>query len=282
VAFAPREEGRPVLINGEKVSTIPLNDRALAYGDGLFETIRYCNGRLLFEDLHLQRLANGCARLQLDYDADALAREMELALQLGNAPDGILKIIVSRGSGGRGYRPPRQTATRILTLHALPGHGNTPPALGIRAFLCSHRMAIGGELAGIKHLNRLEQVLAAGEWPDDSFSEGLMLDVDGYLAEGTRSNVFFVRNGRLHTPNLSRCGIAGIMRQVLLQRYAERAETGYYTLADLHLADEVFVSNSVIGVWPLLSLQSRNAQISWDVGPVTRECINYFDGVLGA
>ncbi|MEY4640262.1 MAG: hypothetical protein RLZZ227_256, partial [Pseudomonadota bacterium] len=123
-----------MLINGEKATTVPLNDRALAYGDGLFETIRYCNGRLLFEDLHLQRLAIGCARLQLEYDAQALEREMDLALQLGNASDGILKIIISRGSGGRGYRPPRQGATRILTLHALPDHGNSPPEAGIRAF----------------------------------------------------------------------------------------------------------------------------------------------------
>ncbi|MEY4641207.1 MAG: hypothetical protein RLZZ227_1201, partial [Pseudomonadota bacterium] len=112
--------------------------------------------------------------------------------------------------------------------------------------------------------------------------EGLMLDVDGYVTEGTRSNLFFVRGGRLHTPDLSRCGIAGIMRQVLLQRYGDNAETGFYTLADLHLADEVFVSNSVIGVWPLLSLHADKAQIGWDIGPVARDCIHYFNGVLGA
>jgi 4-amino-4-deoxychorismate lyase len=270
-----------VLINGEKVATIPVNDRALAYGDGLFETIRYCNGRLLFEDLHLQRLANGCARLQLDYDVRALEREIELALHFGQAPDGILKIIISRGSGGRGYRPPRQTATRILTLHPLPDHG-IPPERGIKAFLCRQRLAVGGQLAGIKHLNRLEQVLAAGEWPDDSFSEGLMLDVDSYLTEGTRSNLFFARKGRLYTPDLSRCGIDGIMRQVLLQRFGHNAETGYYTLADLHLADEVFVSNSVIGVWPVLSLHNGSELIEWNIGPVARDCIHYFNGVLGA
>ncbi len=270
-----------MLINGEKITHLPLNDRALAYGDGLFETIRYCNGRLLFEDLHLQRLANGCARLQLDYDANALEREMELALQLGQAPDGILKIIISRGSGGRGYRPPRQTANRILTLHPLPDHA-TPPDQGVKAFLCRQRLAVGGQLAGIKHLNRLEQVLAAGQWPDDSFSEGLMLDADGYITEGTRSNLFFASKGRLYTPDLSRCGIDGIMRQVLLQRFGPNAETGFYTLADLHLADEVFVSNSVIGVWPLLSLQSGSERIEWSIGPVARECIHYFNGVLGA
>src|SRR5690606_13094822 len=100
--------------------------------------------------------------------------------------------------------------------------------------------------------------LGAGEWPDGDFTEGLMLDTDAYVTEGTRSNLFFVRGGRLHTPDLSRCGIDGIMRQVLLQRYGNDAETGFYTLADLHLADEVFFSNSVIGVWPVLSLHSGN------------------------
>lgn len=270
-----------MLINGESCASVALNERALAYGDGLFETIRYCNGRLLFEDLHLQRLARGCAHLQLDYDARALEREIELALQASVAPDGILKIIISRGSGGRGYRPPRQVASRILTLHPLPDH-STPPEQGIKAFLCRQRLAVGGSLAGIKHLNRLEQVLAAGEWPDDRFSEGLMLDIDAYVTEGTRSNLFFVRNGRLHTPDLSRCGIDGIMRQVLLQRYGESAETGFYTLTDLHMADEVFVSNSVIGVWPLLGLHADNDCIEWDIGPVARECVHYFNAVLGA
>lgn len=270
-----------MLINGESASTVPLNERALAYGDGLFETIRFCNGRLLFEDLHLQRLAHGCARLRLEYDAAALEREIERALQLSREPDGILKIIISRGSGGRGYRPPRQQANRILTLHPLPDHG-TPPEQGIRAFLCRQRLAVEGALAGIKHLNRLEQVLGAGEWPDDAFTEGLMLDADGYVTEGTRSNLFFVRNGRLHTPDLSRCGIDGIMRQVLLQRYGNDAEVGFYTLADLHMADEVFVSNSVIGVWPLLSLHSGATRIEWNVGPVARACVHYFNAVLGA
>jgi 4-amino-4-deoxychorismate lyase len=273
-----------VLINGEPATTVPLNDRALAYGDGLFETIRYGNGRLLFEDLHLQRLAQGCARLGLDYDAAALEREMEHALRISEErkePDGILKIIISRGSGGRGYRPPRQGANRILTLHALPDHG-TPPEHGIKAYLCRQRLAVDGAFAGIKHLNRLEQVLGAGEWPDGDFTEGLMLDADGYVTEGTRSNLFFVRNGRLHTPDLSRCGIAGIMRQVLLQRYGDNTATGFYTLADLHLADEVFVSNSVIGVWPLLSLHSGGERIEWSIGPVARECVHYFNAVLGA
>jgi 4-amino-4-deoxychorismate lyase len=270
-----------VLINGDPATTVPLNDRALAYGDGLFETIRYCNGRLLFEDLHLQRLARGCERLHLQVDSAALERDIERALQMSKQPDGVLKIIISRGAGGRGYRPPQQGAMRMLTLHPLPDHA-TPPEQGIHAYLCRERLAAGATLAGLKHLNRLEQVLGAGEWPDGDVTEGLMLDIDGYVIEGTRSNLFFVRNGRLHTPDLSRCGIDGIMRQVLLQRYGNDAQTGYYTLADLHMADEVFVSNSVIGVWPLLSLQSGGDRIEWALGPVARDCVNYFNAVLGA
>jgi 4-amino-4-deoxychorismate lyase len=269
-----------MLINGAVTNFLPLSDRGLAYGDGVFETIRYCNGRLLFEDLHLQRLQRACRTLDLTLDESALEDDIAKALRLGNTPHGVLKIIVTRGGGGRGYRPPRQQSTRIITLHPLPDYGPTPPEKGIRAFLCRQRLGIQTTLAGIKHLNRLEQVLASGEWPDDGFLEGLMLDQDGYVIEGTRSNLFFVRQGRLYTPDLARCGIDGIMRQVLLQHYGEKVESGYYTLADLYQAEEVFFCNSVFGVWPVLSLRAGTDEMQWQAGSHAREGSNYFHGVL--
>lgn len=269
-----------MLINGQPATRIAISDRGLAYGDGLFETIRISNGRLVFADLHLQRLQRGCERLGLTLDIAELQHEMALVLEAASAPDGILKLIVTRGAGGRGYRPPAsQTPCRIITLHPLPDH-HQQASEGIRAFVCRQRLAGQPSLAGIKHLNRLEQVLASREWPDDSFHEGLMLDTQGCVVEGTRSNIFFASKGVLHTPDLGRCGIDGIMRQVLLRHFGARATCGNYDLTHLHTAEEVFFCNSVMGVWPLLALTSSTELYHWPCGPFADEAARVFAGAL--
>lgn len=258
-----------MLINGRRSTAVSITDRGLAYGDGVFETLRFQHGRLLFESLHLQRLAAGCDRLGLQLDMAALRRELDSVLQ--SAPEaGVLKLIVTRGEGGRGYRPTASPANRILTLHPLPDYRAQQPEDGIRAFVCTLRMATQPALAGIKHLNRLEQVLASSEWSDDSFMEGLLLDHEDRIVEGTRSNLFLVKDGKVCTPALDRCGVDGIMRQVLLQDFAAAACTGDYTLADLHTADEVFFCNSVFGVWPVTTLQAGDQQLAWKVGSCAR------------
>lgn len=268
-----------MLINGVPSVTLSCADRGLAYGDGIFETIRFQNGKLLYEDLHLQRLARGCERLALQLDIAVVRADLAAALR--TAPEaGVLKLIVTRAEGGRGYRPASKAANRILSLHPLPDYSPHQPEAGIHAFVCKLRMAAQPALAGIKHLNRLEQVLASSEWPDNSSLEGLMLDQDDRVIEGTRSNLFLAKAGRLHTPALGRCGIEGIMRQVLLQEFSAEASVGDYTLADLRSADEVFFCNSVFGVWPLLALQAGDEQLRWTAGPFAGRAQALFKATL--
>jgi 4-amino-4-deoxychorismate lyase len=129
--------------------------------------------------------------------------------------------------------------------------------------LCETRLSHQPRLAGIKHLNRLENVLAAAEWQNPDVAEGLLCDSEGNVIEGTRSNLFLVRHGELLTPDLSRCGVAGVQRQRVLDWAATRnlpASVGRVTLQDVLDADEVFLTNSVIGLWPVREFQQRHWQ----------------------
>lgn len=255
-----------MLVNGEKQDWIGLNNRGLAFGDGLFESVLLHAGQPVFLERHLQRLARGCERLGIadcrrELQADIRRLEGEFAAH------GVLKIIVTRAPAPRGYRsvPGPQPPERILTLHPRPDYSALRPQEGIRAFVCRQRLALQPALAGIKHLNRLEQVLASREWPEEDVMEGLMLDTEGMLVEGTRSNVFWASQGRLYTPDLELCGIEGVMREILLQAFRGEAECGHWPLENLLAAEEVFFCNSVGGVWPLLEL--KNGQERHDFRP---------------
>lgn len=266
-----------MLIDGRPATTLPLADRGLAYGDGLFETIRVTQGRLLYPEQHFARLAVGCARLGLSADFTALRQECTQALQQAASAEGVLKIMLTRATGGRGYRPAIGTgSTRILTLHPLPDYSSLHPETGIKTFLCQQRLAHQPVLAGLKHLNRLEQVLASREWPDDSFLEGLMLDSAGLLIEGTRSNVFLVYEGRLLTPSLHNCGVDGIMRQVLLGYFGTAASVVNCPRDWLHDASELFVCNSVVGVWPVRELHVDGTVYHYTSGPQAQVARDYF------
>ncbi|MDM7322241.1 MAG: aminodeoxychorismate lyase [Gammaproteobacteria bacterium] len=249
------------------VDSLPLSDRGLHYGDGLFETMAVQEGRVRLLDLHLARLARGAARLAIPLaDADGLAAA--LARAAADMGDGVLKLILTRGSGGRGYLPP-DVPTFSLIIQRYP-----PVAVegqeGVTVRLCDLRLARQPLLAGLKHLNRLEQVLARAEWRDPAIAEGLMFDSEGLLIEGVASNVFLVREGQLLTPLLDQCGVAGVMRAHVIQRAAGLGMVVQETrlvLNDLLAADEVFLTNSLHGIRPVISLLGR---CTWAVGPVTR------------
>lgn len=253
-------------VNGAPRDTIAIQDRGLAYGDGLFETILIHQHQPVLLDAHLKRLRTGAERLRINLDNSVLASEIS-ALSPEFPAHGILKIIVTRGAGGRGYLPgPEMAATRILSLHPLPDYSARQPEQGIKAFVCEQRMARQPALAGVKHLNRLEQVLASMEWPGDEFLEGVMLDTADQVVEGTRSNIFWAESGQLFTPSMAQCGVAGIMRNYLMHTLGNVIETGDCTITRLGDADEVFFCNSVFGVWPLLTLQDGTSQIAFDPG----------------
>ncbi len=245
-----------MLVNGVPGTSIDANDRGLHYGDGLFETIAVHDGAPALWDRHMRRLSLGCERLGITpIDTAQLLRE---SLQLcDGVAQGVLKIIITRGSAGRGYRaPPSGTAqpTRLVALHAWQEYPVAFWVEGVAVRLCSTRLSSNPALAGIKHLNRLEQVLARSEWDDTAIPEGLMLDGEGHVIEGTMSNLFIVRNERLLTPDLSRCGVAGVMRAGILDSMRDAgipAEITQITLDDVKSSDEVFLCNSLIGVWPV-------------------------------
>lgn len=267
-------------VDGQPLDTLALNNRGLAYGDGLFETIVVGNGRASLLDRHLRRLANGCQRLAIAVDLALVADEIERFAQAMDT--GVLKLILTRGDGPRGYAAdPDSVPRRILQAGPRPAYPPGHACQGVRLFPCTTHLAEQPLLAGLKHLNRLEQVLARAEWRDPTYAEGLMRDSVGRLIEGVYSNLFLVRDGVLATPDLSRCGVAGVMREALLEQAgAQGIETHVGDLwpADLAAADEVFVCNSVYGVWPVLG----QAALVWPAGPVTRKLQSIAQALLDA
>ncbi len=257
-------------VNGRPAGQISAADRAVQYGDGLFETLRVRASRAEFLERHIRRLAAGCERLQLPTLDRRLVRQelTELAARQGDA---VVKLIVSRGPGGRGYRFfPGQEVTRIVSVHPLPGGLSASAQAGVRVRVCATRLADQPLLAGIKHLNRLEQVLARAEWTDAAIAEGLMLNYSEQLIEGTMSNVFMVRDDVLLTPELANCGVAGVMRSVILDLAKElgvRTQVCRLGLHDTAAAREVFLCNSLIGIWPVVSIDGVG---SFEAGHLTR------------
>ena len=247
-----------VWVNGRRRSTLDYRDRGLNYGDGLFETMRVLGRRIRLLDYHLDRLYAGCRRLRIAAPHAAhLRRELERIASARN--DAILKLIVTRGSGARGYRPSgRERATRIIQLHALPPGGASQAASQARVRLCATPLSINARLAGLKTLNRLDAVLARAEWRDGRIWEGLMGDGEGGWVCGTMSNLFLVRGRTLATPLLDRCGVAGVMRRWILANAANlrlRAVERRLTWQDLASADEVFMSNAVVGIRSVRSIE---------------------------
>jgi len=256
-------------VDGQPADSVPLKDRGLAYGDGLFETIAVKAGQPVLLDRHLQRLAEGCRRLALVAD-HALVRSEVLAYATALG-DGVLKLILTRGDSLRGYGiNPGAPVRRILQGSPPAAYPQAHGTDGIRLFPCATRLSEQPLLAGLKHLNRLEQVIARAEWQDAEHAEGLMLDMSGRVIEGVFSNLFLVRNGVLLSADLNRCGVAGVMRaEVLAQAQALGTPVlvADISLEQLQLADEVFVCNSVYGIWPVRGC----AAMSWPVGPLTRK-----------
>ena len=240
-----------VWINGRRHATIDHRDRGLQYGDGIFETMRVQRHRIRLLDLHLERLYRSCLRLKIRAPERAgLQRELErIAARRG---EGILKLIVTRGVGPRGYRPlGNERATRIVSLHALPRVAPAEAAKAVRLRLCATQLSTNPSLAGLKTLNRLDAVLARAEWSDAGIWEGLMRDVDGNYVCGTMSNLFLRRGSILMTPMLDRCGVAGVMRRWILETAGGlrlRPTERRIRWSDLSEADEVFMSNAVIGL----------------------------------
>ena len=245
-------------------------DRGLHFGDGLFETIACLNGKARFLSLHLERLSQGCERLRINLgDVEPVRHEVQ---QVAAAADeALVKLIVTRGEAvARGYGwAGTEVATRFVLQYPLPPENTTAVRDGIRASVATLRYGENEALAGMKHLNRLEQVVARSEVPAEQAAELLVFSSSGTLVSGTMSNVFLVRHGHLLTPRLDRCGVAGVMRRVVIREAAAdgiAVHEAALDADDLAGAEEVFVTNARIGIWPVRTLDSREI----GVGALTR------------
>jgi 4-amino-4-deoxychorismate lyase len=240
------------VVNGVESSAISVDDRGLQYGDGLFETMGATNGRVRYFERHMERVAVGGRRLGLPVPGPELvARECERALEGLGA--GSVKLMVTRGPGPRSYRPPEEPSVTRIVVSSAPRPRNDP-ADGIVVRLCDTPLGLNPLLAGMKHLNRLEQVMACAEWNDPAIAEGLMASVDGRLVCATAANLFLVRDGRLVTPDIRDCGVAGVMRGVVLDAARELGiDVDVTDLSELDLAAarEVFLTNVITGVRPV-------------------------------
>lgn len=244
-----------IFIGDTQVGAVPVNDRGLAYGDGLFETMRTHQGRVPWWDAHWSRLAHGAARLRLPLpDRAQVARQAEAMLaDEGSDASSVLKLVVTRGAGGRGYMPAADSAPLwMLSRHRLP---SPPRKGGLQLRWCTTRLALQPALAGLKHCNRLEQVLARGEWSDAEIDEGLVQDMDGHVVSATAANLFVLRDGGWHTPPVDRCGVAGVCRAWLLSTCAgQETRMGVH---EIETADAVVLCNAVRGILPVARLGDR-------------------------
>lgn len=252
-----------VLIDGEAGDRIPFTDRGAQYGDGLFETLAAAHGEILLWERHYARLATGCARLQIPCPPATLLAAEAAAVAHGHAR-AVVKITLTRASGGRGYKPLPGAPRRVVSAWSWPQYPAAHWRAGIRLFRCQTTLAAQPLLAGIKHLNRLEQVLARAEW-GDTYAEGLVADADGCVIAGTMTNLFVIADtGGIATPALGRCGVRGIMRGCVLETAAALGiPTAEATLSwdEVASAAGLIVTNSVIGLWPVAEFNGRKYPI---------------------
>ena len=252
-----------MLINGIQSTTIAASDRGLAYGDGLFSTIKVEWGKVQLWAFHLQRLQLGAQRLFFpDVDWVALGEEVELLAQtLNDKPQTVIKIILTRGSGGRGYSVKGCVKPlRILSTHDFPEFYSQWQNEGINVILCQQKLAINPQLAGLKTLNRLEQVLIKHELENNLAVEGIVCDVNGWVIEACTANLFIYLDNKWLTPKLDNSGVKGVKRRQVI----ESAKQAGITISEINIsvndllnAQAVCLTNALMGIVPVKQFQSH-------------------------
>ncbi|MDX7991357.1 aminodeoxychorismate lyase [Xenorhabdus littoralis] len=253
-------------INGNQCDLLPVNDRAVQFGDGCFTTIRIERGQPALLPLHIKRLQKGVEKLFMP-ELDWSCLEHHIKQVVEGCESGVLKVILSRGAGGRGYSIDGTVqTTQLLSLSSYPEQYITQRQKGVSLELSPISMGINPHLAGIKHLNRLEQVLIKRFIEQSKVDDALVLDSDGLLVECCASNIFWRKGKNVYTPDLSQCGVEGIMRQKIIELLAE---SDYnlscimrYPEALAH-ADEVLICNSLMPVIPVNQIQAHKNQPAW-------------------
>ncbi|WP_404419223.1 aminotransferase class IV [Marinospirillum sp.] len=271
------------LIDGHSPSPEDLDwllaSRALAFGEGMFTSVRVWQGRLLFWPDHLKRLSGGLAGLKVELPARFWKQlEEEAQAQAEVLQEGMLKVMLLAGPGGRGYRRSvsGERWHRVLHLRSLP--------LNESAYQGAHLWWLAspanGPQTASKHLNRLCQVLASDACPD-KYPEALLYGQQGQLVEGIARNVFWYAKGHWHTPSLQTGALAGVLRKQLLNKLdvVEEDEAGLQEIQD---AEELLVCNSLQGIWPVTSLSDASGLLAtWPLGSKTKALMQTFHPEMG-
>lgn len=263
-----------ISINGEMNGQISVLDRGFSYGDGFFETCYIHHNKIHLWDLHLQRLLKTAEKLSIPLEQEKLIQFVDALLNQNDSLEyAILKIQITRGIATRGYAYTENLAPTYCLLLS-PGNAFLKQQWldGISVRICDLRLAEFSPLAGLKHLNRLENVLARAEWKDE-YAEGFLFNTKAQLIEGTMSNIFLVKNGKLLTPDLSQAGVAGVMREYIMKTLSPAmsliSQEALLEMDDLFAADEIFICNSLIGIWPVVNIQTDRMH-DFSIGDVTR------------
>ncbi|MFT4861361.1 MAG: 4-amino-4-deoxychorismate lyase [Pseudohongiellaceae bacterium] len=263
------------LINGAPESRISVRDRGFLYGDGAFESLAIHGGHLVLLVPHLERLQKACTLLRIPFDKALLLSDIETLLR-SDISDGVCKIMLTRGEGGRGYKADVEALPTRVVQYFEPSLAMTSEH-GIAVGVSQHRLGLSAELAGIKHLNRLDQVMASFDLSPEAF-EAICLDQQGRVIEGTRSNIIAVKDGVVVTPKLDSSGVRGIMLDALVAKFAnigKPVEFVELSLDDIRSAAELMFCNSVFGVWPVIKLLEGASVTQWAIGDISRQAIAF-------
>jgi 4-amino-4-deoxychorismate lyase len=256
------------LVDGAESSMHSVLDRGFAFGDGVFETMLFIGGKLVFEHLHLERLQEGCRRLSISIDSERIRSDIAVALSRLEALSvdrAVVKVTVTRGVGGRGYAAPDSLLpTLVVGVFPQPQNIASHARQGVLMLLCEHRLSSNSVLAGIKHLNRLDNVLAKLECQQANTDDGIVCDQSGRVVEAVSSNIFIRFHAQWVTPLLESCGVLGVTRRVIMENLLDCKEA-HITVEQLLAADEVFVCNSVNGIWPVRKIDD----VDYKVGDTT-------------
>lgn len=257
-------------VNGIPASSIALTDRSFNYGDGCFTTMLTRNGTPQHWPYHIERM-KACLELLGINQPDWQQVEAWLKIAALNELNAGLKLHISRGEGGRGYSPIGSSQPFVTINHfSLPENYQNWREKGAKLGIAQHQLGIMPLLAGHKHNNRLEQVLIKAELEKRGHLDGIVLDLDGNVIETSMANLFWVKSGVLYTPTLARCGVAGVQRRVVLEIsrvFGFDVRIGQYKQEELLAADEVFITNSLLCVAPVIQIGT----IDFPIGPITRK-----------
>jgi 4-amino-4-deoxychorismate lyase len=268
-----------IIVNNQPQLAISALDRGLAYGDGVFETMSVNNGDISLWQYHYQRLALGLRRLHIDLKVDRLRIHLQSTMTAVDAQyrgvNGTLKLLITRGDSVGGYAPPEDSVLTLISFFSpwaddFIDNNQLHQHQGVEVHCCEAYLPINATLAGIKSLNQLPYVLASRERQYLTAKEGLLFTQSGHVVEATARNIFIVKNKQMFTPALNECGVAGVMRRLIMDDIARISGVKVNELAlskkNLFLADEIFLTNSVSHIWPVV--QCDNSR--WPVGEVTK------------